>query len=108
LEPQPDPEQPLLGAVVEVALEPTPLGVIGGDDARPRSADLGKLRAKLSLETRVLEREAPRLFADIECVRPAARCPAVAVRNKPGRWTGRMRPREESAGTTVGVWVACP
>jgi len=36
-DPDPDGErdEPLLGAVVEVALEPPPLGVAGGDDARP-------------------------------------------------------------------------
>ena len=41
-DPQPDRErdEPLLRAVVEVALEPLPLGVAGGDDARPRRREL--------------------------------------------------------------------
>ena len=41
-DPEPDRErdEPLLRAVVEVALEPPPLGVAGGDDARPRRREL--------------------------------------------------------------------
>ena len=60
LERQPDPEQPLLGAVVEVALEPPPLGVPRLDDARARGAHLGQLGAQLRLQARVLERQARR------------------------------------------------
>ena len=58
LECEPDPEQALLGAVVEVALEPPPLGVAGLDDPRARGAHLGELGAQLRLQARVLEREA--------------------------------------------------
>ena len=57
LEREPDPEQALLGAVVEVALEPAAFGVAGLDDARARGAHLGELGAQLGLEARVLERE---------------------------------------------------
>ena len=60
LEREPDPEQALLGAVVEVALEPPPLGVAGLDDARARGAHLGELGAQLGLQARVLQREARR------------------------------------------------
>ena len=58
LEREPDPEQALLGAVVEVALEPPPLGVSGLDDAGAGGAHLGELGAELRLQARVLEREA--------------------------------------------------
>ena len=60
LEREPDPEQPLLGAVVEVALEPPPLGVSGLDDAGARGAHLGELGAELRLQPRVLEGQARR------------------------------------------------
>ena len=50
-------DEPLLGAVVEVALEPLPLGVAGLDDARARSAQLLEPRPHLGLEALVLERE---------------------------------------------------
>ena len=58
LEREPDPEQALLSAVVEVALEPPPLGVPGLDDAGTGSSHLGELGAELRLQARVLEREA--------------------------------------------------
>ena len=51
LEREPDPEQALLGAVVEVALEPPSLVVAGLDDAGAGGADLGELGAQLGLET---------------------------------------------------------
>ena len=50
-------DEPLLGAVVEVALEPPPLGVAGLDDARPRRAQLLEPRARLRLQPLVVERE---------------------------------------------------
>jgi hypothetical protein len=43
-------DETLLGAVVQVALDAPPLGVAGGDDARPRVA-------QLALEVAVLDRE---------------------------------------------------
>ena len=60
LEREPDPEQPLLRAVVEVALEAAPLGVACLDDPRARGAHLRELGAQLGLQARVLEREARR------------------------------------------------
>ena len=60
LEREPDPEQALLRSVMEVALEPPPLGVAGLDDPRPRGAHLCELGAQLCLQARVLEREAGR------------------------------------------------
>ena len=50
LEREPDPEQVLLGAVVEVALEPASLVVACFDDAGAGGADLGELGAELGLE----------------------------------------------------------
>ena len=52
-----EPDEPLLGAVVEVALEPPALGVAGLDDAGARRAQLLELRAHLGLQPLVLERE---------------------------------------------------
>jgi hypothetical protein len=57
LEREAEREQPLLGAAVEVALEPSPLLIAGTDDARPRGAQLGELCAQLCLQSLVLERE---------------------------------------------------
>jgi hypothetical protein len=39
--------EPLLGAIVEVALDPAPLAVGGSHDPRPRSLELGRLTAQL-------------------------------------------------------------
>ena len=49
--------QPLLGAVVEVALEPPALGVARLDGARARRAQLLEPRARLRLQPLVVERE---------------------------------------------------
>ena len=40
---QPDRDEPLLGSVVEIALQPPSLLVAGRDDSEPRGLDLGKL-----------------------------------------------------------------
>ena len=50
-------QQPLLRAVVEVALEPAPLGVAGLDDARPRGAQLVELGERLGPQRLVLDGE---------------------------------------------------
>ena len=50
-------DEPLLRAVVEVALEPPPLGVAGGDDALARGAQLGEPVLGLGLQPRVVERD---------------------------------------------------
>ena len=57
LEAHPEREQPLLRAVVEVALQPPALLVAGADDPRPRIAQLDELGAELGLQARVLQRE---------------------------------------------------
>jgi hypothetical protein len=57
LEGKSEAEQPLLRAVVEVALETPSFLVAGLHDACPRSTQLGKLRTQLRLETFVLERQ---------------------------------------------------
>ena len=49
--------EPLLRAVVEVALEPPTLGVGGLDEPRPGRAQLLEARAQLRLQALVLERE---------------------------------------------------
>ena len=50
-------EQPLLRAVVKVALEPPPLVVADLDDPSPRGTDLVELQPELRLQPLVLERE---------------------------------------------------
>ena len=50
----------LLGAVVEVALDPPPLGVAGSDDPGPRRLDGIELDTELGLELLVLEGETGR------------------------------------------------
>ena len=50
-------DEPLLSAVVEVALDPPPLGVGRGDDPGARRPHLGELRAHLGRQTLVLEHE---------------------------------------------------
>ena len=72
LQRHPEAEQPLLGAVVEVALEPPPLVVAGLDDPRPRGAKLRELGAQLGLQPLVLERE-PRCRARQHRASPAGR-----------------------------------
>ena len=71
-------DEPLLRAVVEVALEPPPLGVARLDDARPRRAQLLELRAHLGLQALVLEREPGRggdLVDELLVVEQAGRVP---------------------------------
>ena len=57
LERQSEAEQPLLGAVMEVTLEPTSLVVPRADDSRSRGAKLLELGAQLGMQPFVLERE---------------------------------------------------
>ena len=54
---QRDPDQALLRAVVQVALEPPPLGVAGGDDPLARGLELGQLRLGLGEQPRVVDRD---------------------------------------------------
>ena len=53
-------DEPLLGAVVEVALEAPPLGVAGLDDASARLAQIVDVRTELGVEPLVLERQSCR------------------------------------------------
>ena len=50
-------DEPLLGAVVQVALEPAALGVAGRDDALARRLQLGEPRLGLGVQALVLERD---------------------------------------------------
>ena len=52
--------QPLLRAVVQIALQAAPRGVAGLDDPRPGGADLLELSFDLGLEPGMLERQAGR------------------------------------------------
>ena len=80
LERQPEREQPLLGAVVEVALEPPSLLVAGADDPFAGGAQLGQLCAQLGLQPFVFERE-------------------------PGGRTGRLRAAPRRSSRT-GSWTS--
>ena len=51
-------DESLLGAVVQVALEPAPLSVAGGDDPHAGGAQVGELREQLGVQALVIEREA--------------------------------------------------
>ena len=53
-------EQPLLGTIVQVALQPAPLLITRTHDPRPRLTQLRKLRAQLRLQPLILEGEAGR------------------------------------------------
>ena len=52
-----DGDEPLLCAVVEVALQPPPFGVAGGDDALARGPQLREPILGLGLQPRVVERD---------------------------------------------------
>ena len=86
---EPDREQALLRAVVEVALDPPALGVGRRHDPRPRVAHDQQLRAQLGLQPRVLERQ-PRRRAD---ARPRARGPRAATGRSSARPAARRRAR---------------
>ena len=97
--------EPLLGAVVEVALEASAFAVLGVDDARPRRLDGVELVADLGLEAVVLDREPdrghrgrdePRVVAERR-VEVRWRAPAIRRwRWSPRRWSA------SSAGTSSG------
>jgi hypothetical protein len=59
-------DQPLLGAVVQVALEPAPLALGGLEDARARAAQLVELGVQLRVQARPLQREAGRRADGVE------------------------------------------
>ena len=65
---QADRHEPLLGAVVDVALEPAPLLVAGGDDAGARRLDLRELAADLDAQARDLDRQPRRADRAVEQV----------------------------------------
>ena len=65
-----DRDEPLLRAVVDVALEPAALLVAGGDDAGARRLDLGQLAAHLDAQARDLDRQPGRADRAVERVGP--------------------------------------
>ena len=96
-----DRDQPLLGPVVQVALEPPPLLIAGGHDPRARGLDLVELAAQLDAEPCDLDREAGRLDDLLEQSRP----PLVdgAVEHHPER---EPRARDRRSHATVLRLVA--
>ena len=60
LERDPERDESLLGAVVEIALDPATLGILGVDEAGARCLNRVELRPDLGLEPLVLDRQADR------------------------------------------------
>ena len=54
---EPDRDEPLLGTVVQVPLEPSPLLVARRDDPRPRGLDLVELAPQRDAQARDLDRQ---------------------------------------------------
>ena len=97
----------LLGAVVEVALEPAALGVGGRDDARARAAQLLELGAARRVQALVLERE-PRGHGDLRRPAPGRRAgpgDGRARRPRGRRPTMRVASRPWPAGSVAGATV---
>ena len=90
-EPQPERQrdEPLLGAVVQVALEPAALGVAGLDDPRARALQLVQAGAQLGLQARVLERDRGRGGDRVEQLGLVARAPGRAAARRRARRRGR-------------------
>jgi hypothetical protein len=52
---EPEREQPLLRAIVQIALQAPPLRIAGGYDPRARRTQLGQLRLQLGVQPCVLQ-----------------------------------------------------
>ena len=97
------PDEPLLRAVVEVALEPPALGVARLDDAGARSAQMLELRARFGLEALVLDREPGRRgdlldqLGVVEQVRAVEDTATGPPSRTSGVALGRPRPRRRPA-----------
>ena len=101
---QPDRDQPLLRAVVEVALEPAALLVAGGDDARARRLDLGQLAAHLHPQPGDLDRQPGGLDHALEQVRALgerASCTTVAELERASPHRRARAAAEPGASTTA-------
>ena len=96
-------DEPLLSAVVKVALEPPALGVARLDDAGARRAEILQLRARLGLQALVLEREARRrgdLLDELRIVEKVG--PVEQERDGPAVANERRRGRpSRGAGSTA-------
>ena len=86
-------DEPLLGAVVEVALDSPPLGVGRGDDPGARRAHLGELRAHLGRQTLVLEHEPCRRSNGLHERRLVEQCRIVNERGDLLASSGHQRDR---------------
>ena len=106
-------EQPLLGAVVEVAFELAPGVVSGLDDANPRRPQVGELRQRLGAQPFVVDGQ-PGGSTDLACEIVARfQRPIVdddrnrlSVALDRGHDLCRSRPRVDllAAGVDVGLW----
>ena len=96
-----DRDQPLLCAVVQVALDPPALRIARGDDPRARGLDLGELAAQLHVQAGDLDREPARIHQHAQQIGPLR--PGRAVHDhrhgRPARWISvRSRPSSSATG----------
>ena len=109
-----DGDELLLGAVVEVALEPAPLVEGGGDDAGPRALDLGELPAHLHPQAGDLDRQpgagraGARAAAYGRCGRRARRCRAAGPRGVRACGRGSTGRSGTQVPCDVGVRALAP
>ena len=97
-----EPDEALLRAVVEVALEPAALGVTRLDDAGARGAEILQLSAGLGLQALVLEREARRrgdLLDELRVVEELGPVETSAT-GRPSRTSGVAARPSRGAGST--------
>src|SRR4029079_17918028 len=69
-------DEPLLGTVVEVALQAAALGVAGRNDPRARRPELAQLRPRLGTQALVVHRQ-PRRRPDLALQRATVECGRV-------------------------------
>ena len=111
-------DEPLLRAVVEVALQPPAFGVAGGDDALARRPELGEPILGLRLQPRVVERDRGggrdrldelRIVVERRVVDEHRELAAVALdrRGRRGRRRGGQRDRL-AAAVEVGALARHP
>ena len=96
-------DEPLLRAVVQVALDPPPLGVPGLGDPRARGLDLGELQPQLDAQPRELDRDRGRVDHRAQQVGPLGELRVVQehrrARGRRARSTARARPSSGSASS---------